>query len=419
MDLSNQDVRNLLPYFILIEIIEDNEEEVEDLIMLNAVLRTRTFERMDYIPVTSPVYSGFYNSPLHRGLGNSAFYMKFLKMTTTTFAKLAAIFSPIHRYAKINHQGKLAFYKREPPSTTLCSSDCLACFLFWFYNCANQETCSLLFGIHPRKTSRILVLARAVLLAALLDHPDSRVTFPSSDERAVLADIASEKYRGLIGDEQVWGFIDGCKLNVVRSGDQDIQNAHHSGWLKRQVVNNVILFDVTGRIRWYNVNLLGNTHDSAATLPLYSHLRTCNPVEKILADKAFADVSGMLPLNKTRLEATDNGPALVSLRQSIEHGMRIFQEPGTLKMKLCHDPVKRQELLQLSCLLNNFKTVHDKNQISSTFVGNMSDALLEMEFEHICYANEQAQQENRLLAPFQQGLEVMLRNEITKRGLNF
>ena len=31
MDLSNQDVRNLLPYFILIEIIEDNEEEVEDL----------------------------------------------------------------------------------------------------------------------------------------------------------------------------------------------------------------------------------------------------------------------------------------------------------------------------------------------------------------------------------------------------
>ena len=93
--------------------------------------------------------------------------------------------------------------------------------------------------------------------------------------------------------------------------------------------------------------------------------------------------------------------------------------PGTLKMKLCHDPVKRQDLLQLSCLLNNFKTVHDKNQISSTFVGNMSDALLEMEFEHICYANEQAQQENQLLAPFQQGLEVMLRNEITKRGLNF
>jgi hypothetical protein len=88
----------------------------------------------------------------------------------------------------------------------------------------------------------------------------------------LLCVLGVEKYRSIRHDT-IWGLIDGCKQKNYRPGDDDVQSAAYSGWKSDHQTNNILVFDLTGRIRWARLNLLGNTHDSAASVPLYIALR--------------------------------------------------------------------------------------------------------------------------------------------------
>ncbi len=125
----------------------------------------------------------------------------------------------------------------------------------------------------------------------------------------------------------------------------------------------------------------------------------------------------MFPLNKTNLRNTLNGYSLVSMRQSVEHAMREFQKPGTLKLPLDENETKRRQLLHLSVLLGNFTTVNERNHISSTYVANVSDVYLTAALATIKQNNEDASVDNNRPEESMPSLELMLHNECLRRNI--
>ena len=416
--LSKRDEIDLLNYLIIFSILDEDHDELEDLLVVKMFHYRRKSRagRSRYIPVSSPMYRGVMDSDLRRGLECEQFYRTFLHMKKETFEKLLRVFECTYINTNVTNKGCLEQSSR-PPRATKNAKDALAMFLFWFNNVALVKTCSLIFGIHTRKVYRIILHARLVLIRVLKDHSEAKVSFPNESKRKFLADWAEQKYPGLAGEERIWGFIDDCKLRVKRSGNFNIQNCNYNGWLHSQVVNNVLVYDVFGRVCWHSLNLKGNTHDSTACIPLYDFLIREQPLEKILADSAFSNQVGMFPLNKTNLRNTLNGYSLVSMRQSVEHAMREFQKPGTLKLPLDENETKRRQLLHLSVLLGNFTTVNERNHISSTYVANVSDVYLTAALATIKQNNEDASVDNNRPEESMPSLELMLHNECLRRNI--
>jgi hypothetical protein len=98
------------------------------------------------------------------------------------------------------------------------------------------------------KFSRIVGLIRINPRQALTlrELPDASIKWPREEEFEDLTRLIVERHPRLWG---AFGFIDGLKLPVQESSDNEIENATYNGWLHTHAINNVLVFAPDGKHR--------------------------------------------------------------------------------------------------------------------------------------------------------------------------
>ena len=85
--------------------------------------------------------------------------------------------------------------------------------------------------------------------------------------------------------------MDGLKLYVEKSLDNETQNIYYNGWQHNHYVTNIFVFMPDGFIRSYIINCPGNTHDSLAAEYGYIYQKLGEHSKshrgKCVADSAF------------------------------------------------------------------------------------------------------------------------------------
>jgi hypothetical protein len=132
-----------------------------------------------------------------------------------------------------------------------------------------------------------------------------------------------------------WCAVDGLKIKIQKSGDEEIQNAYYNGWLLSHFVGCIFVFAPSGVIVRCTVNAPRSWHDTytAENGGLHETLRNVYSTTGGIAvvDSAFSKKrcpflikSGKAKIGETpairtlRIHAT-------SLQQSAEWGMRAIQ----------------------------------------------------------------------------------------------
>ncbi|KAF5348195.1 hypothetical protein D9758_014669 [Tetrapyrgos nigripes] len=184
-----------------------------------------------------------------------------------------------------------------------------------------------------------------------------------------------------------FGSIDGLKLPVQTSSDEEIENATYNGWLHEHYISNVLCFSPEGVIIACRLNAPGSWHDSRVAHSIYNKLLTRTPEGYyLIADMAFPrgtdQIAGCIcaPIKEgTRLPADPIecsnlilvNQQLLSFRQTAEWGMRSIQGSfGRLHIPLdVNDDAGRADLLELCFRLHNLRTqTVGYNQIRSVYL---------------------------------------------------
>ena len=77
------------------------------------------------------------------------------------------------------------------------------------------------------------------LLYALQSHPAAKVSSPTEDHIDQYVAASVSKYP-LLGEERVWGAIDGLKLPLQQSSNWFEQNMYYNGWQNHTFVNTTV-----------------------------------------------------------------------------------------------------------------------------------------------------------------------------------
>jgi hypothetical protein len=111
-----------------------------------------------------------------------------------------------------------------------------------------------------------------LLYKVLKEEPSARVVIPSEEEIRESQEIISSYFPVLDG---TWCVVDGLKIKIQKSGDEEIQNAYCNGWLQSHFVGCIFVFAPSGVIVSCIVNAPGSWHDSyiAENGGLYETLR--------------------------------------------------------------------------------------------------------------------------------------------------
>ena len=92
----------------------------------------------------------------------------------------------------------------------------------------------------------------------MINNDDTKLKLPSQEEIQVFKNTISEKYPVL---ENVWGAVDGLKLNVQESGNFYIQNHFYNGWTYGHYINSLFAFAANGNICICVLNAPGTFYD--------------------------------------------------------------------------------------------------------------------------------------------------------------
>jgi len=98
-----------------------------------------------------------------------------------------------------------------------------------------------------------------LLYKVLKEEPSSRVEIPSVDEIRDYQEVVSSHFPVLNG---TWCVVDGLKIPIQKSGDEEIQNAYYNGWLHSHFVGCIFVLPPSGLIVACTLNAPGSWHDS-------------------------------------------------------------------------------------------------------------------------------------------------------------
>ncbi|EGZ24867.1 hypothetical protein PHYSODRAFT_296798 [Phytophthora sojae] len=206
--------------------------------------------------------------------------------------------------------------------------------------------------------SRYINFGLKILLEILKLAPDGRISWPRTLQQfEYFASLIADRHPGLSG---AFCFIDGVKIPVAESLDEDTQNSQYNGWTCSHYCSSVFVFAPDGTIICALMNAPGSWHDAAVAQDLYGKLQDKTPEGFFaIADSAFPrsrqGISSRIqtPLKKRsrqprilreqgrfdELEALmARNSELVSARQAAEWGMRSLQGSfARLKMPLPAD----------------------------------------------------------------------------------
>ena len=100
-----------------------------------------------------------------------------------------------------------------------------------------------IFGLIPSTVSRYLSFSLQILLNVLRKIPAAHIEWPRGETFNHFTNHIVERHSLLFG---AFGFIDGLKLPVEESSDQDIENAMYNGWLHDHYISNILVFGPDG-----------------------------------------------------------------------------------------------------------------------------------------------------------------------------
>jgi hypothetical protein len=139
---------------------------------------------------------------------------------------------------------------------------CLGLVLGYTRTKGSRFSLQMVFGATHSVLALFLRYSIKVLYKALKEEPSARVEIPSEEEIKEYQEVISSNLPVLDG---TWCVVDGLKIKIQKSGDEEIQNAYYNGWLHSHFVGCIFVFAPSGVIVRCTVNAPGSWHDSYIT----------------------------------------------------------------------------------------------------------------------------------------------------------
>jgi hypothetical protein len=243
--------------------------------------------------------------------------------------------------------------------------DCLGLVLAWTRTRGSQMVLQMLFGMTGTCVSDYIQFGIKILVQVLQELEEAKVYIPTIDYVNSMKALVRNKHPLL---ENVWCTMDGLKLMIEVSSNDDDQNNYYNGWTHDHYVTGVLCFSPDGNIRISCYNVPGSVHDStvASIGGIYDKLKviyeSCQG--QCTVDSAFArkKYPFLIKSGKKNLELNRNEREIrkqaTSMRQSAEWGMRCFQSsfPRVKDRIKWEDYGRRKSMLKMMILLYNFRT---------------------------------------------------------------
>jgi hypothetical protein len=137
--------------------------------------------------------------------------------------------------------------------------DCLGLILAWSRTRGSQMVLQMLFGMTGTCVSDYIQFGIRILVQVLQELEEAKVHIPTIDYVNSMKTLVKNKHPLL---ENVWCTMDGLKLMIEVSSNDDDQNNYYNGWTHDHYVNAVLCFNPDGTIRISCYNVLGSVHDS-------------------------------------------------------------------------------------------------------------------------------------------------------------
>ena len=131
----------------------------------------------------------------------------------------------------------------RPEKRSLDAAGALGLVLHWLNSTMREISLQQIFALIPATVTRYIHAALPALLATLRLLEDSRICWPTPQECEHFSTVIQERHSLLTG---AFGVVDGLKLPVQTTGDEDIENATYNGWLHSHYISNVLAFAPDG-----------------------------------------------------------------------------------------------------------------------------------------------------------------------------
>ncbi|KAG6824837.1 hypothetical protein H0H92_005660 [Tricholoma furcatifolium] len=297
----------------------------------------------------------------------------------------------------------------RPGGRSLDAAGALGLVLHYLNSTMREISLQQIFAIIPSTASQYITFGLRILLQVLRQMEEAAIRYPHGvAEFQKLNDLIIARHPRLTG---AFTSIDGLKLPVQTSADEDIENATYNGWLSEHFISSVLAFSPEGLIIAAKLNAPGSWHDAHVAQPIFEKLRTQTPDGfYMVADTAFprgtAQIQGRIraPIKAgQRLQGSVEeiqekmafDRELLSYRQTAEWGNRTLQGSfGRLRMPLdINDAESRADTLETTVRLHNLRCRRvGFNQIQSVYMpiwhSTLEDEEIWLNFENIVFGEQ-------------------------------
>jgi len=117
----------------------------------------------------------------------------------------------------------------------------------------------MIFGaIHP-VLALFLLYSLKLLYKVLKEEPSTRIEIPSEEQMREYQEVISSQFSVLNG---TWCVVDGLKIPIQKSGDEETKNEYYNGWLHSHFIGCIFAFAPSGVIVARTPNAPGSWHNS-------------------------------------------------------------------------------------------------------------------------------------------------------------
>jgi len=213
---------------------------------------------------------------------------------------------------------------------------------------------------------------------------EAKVKMPTLEEATAYVNVISEKYPSLTN---VWGAMDGLKIDIEQSSDALTQNGFYNGWKCNHFISNLFLFCPAGKICAAYFNAPRTTHDLTMTRLgcIYNKIDMMYEATgyKVVLDSAFEWSECVSMIKSCAHNVNSRGEPnqrisinrdATSVRQMSEWGMRglqssFFRLKDRIRWEECGE---RKFMLQRVIFLYNFRSkCVGFNQIASAYLPHL------------------------------------------------
>jgi hypothetical protein len=155
---------------------------------------------------------------------------------------------------------------------SLGAAACLGLVLGYTRTRGSLFSLQMIFGASHSVLTLFLHYSIKLLYKVLKEEPSARIDIPSVEEIRGYQEVISRHFPVLNG---TWCVVDGLKIPIQKSGDEEFQNAFYNGWLHCHFIRYIFAFAPCGLIVACTLNAPGSWHDSiiAKSGGLYSKLQ--------------------------------------------------------------------------------------------------------------------------------------------------